>query len=116
LELTSSATNKENLQVVPLFLRSSFLKNEFRAFGLVKKQNPKRIRNILIGKGGRATVTPTPPGYGFLTHHPSLKKITRVLTRTLQKRQDDKHKTQEKVHIRTQNKTKNLGTIYIEQP
>jgi hypothetical protein len=59
---------------VGLFLRSFFLKNELRAFGLVIKRNPKRIGDILIGKGGRATGTPTSPGYGFRTHHASLKR------------------------------------------
>jgi hypothetical protein len=56
------------------FSQKFFLKNELRAFGLVKKRNPKRIGDILIGKGGRAAGTPTSPGYDFRTHHASLKR------------------------------------------
>jgi hypothetical protein len=75
------------------------------------KWNPKGTKDILIGRGGQAAGTPTPLGYGFHTHYPSLKKVTRIPTRTPQKDMTTNAKHKEKVHNETpRTKMKSLGT------
>jgi hypothetical protein len=62
-------------------------------------------------RGGQAAGTPTPLGYGFHTHYPSLKKVTRIPTRTPQKDMTTNAKHKEKVHNETpRTKMKSLGT------
>jgi hypothetical protein len=99
---------------VPLFLRSFFIKNRFRALALVIKWNHKGIRDILIGKGGRTMGTPKPLGYGFPTHYPSLKKVTRVPWRTPQKDRTTTAKHKKKCTAKHQNKyEKSRNATYI---
>jgi hypothetical protein len=52
------------------FLRKkSFCQNIFRAFRLLRKWDPENDGVHVSSQGRPSRGTPTPPGYGYLTHH-----------------------------------------------
>jgi hypothetical protein len=58
-------------------LENFFYQNDFRAFQLYQKRNPKNDERTLKRQGRPSRGTPTPPGYGYLTHHLP-RKVTRA--------------------------------------
>jgi hypothetical protein len=49
--------------------KKSFCQNIFRAFRLLRKWDPKNDGVHVSRQGRPSRGTPTPPGYGYLTHH-----------------------------------------------
>jgi hypothetical protein len=49
--------------------RKSFCQNIFRAFRLLRKWDPENDGVHVSRQGRPSRGTPTPPGYGYLTHH-----------------------------------------------
>jgi hypothetical protein len=49
--------------------KRSFCQNVFRAFRLLQKRDPENDGVHVSSQGRPSRGTPTPPGYGYLTHH-----------------------------------------------
>jgi hypothetical protein len=49
--------------------KRSFCQNVFRAFRLLRKWDPENDGVHVSSQGRPSRGTPTPPGYGYLTHH-----------------------------------------------